>query len=140
MADGRDISHRLLDTQRRVFRVACDPLRYGLTLKIISIDSGIPDSTLRGYASGHVAMPMSALVMLFPVLPSELLSAFLPEGFAIVRTDTADHDQMAALCLDFAMTHTAARNPDSEWGVDIGPEEDSALSGRIAQLRAKTGG
>ena len=35
-----------------MFRIACDPLRYGFTLNSISTRSGIPYSTVRSWA-GH---------------------------------------------------------------------------------------
>jgi len=74
MADRSDISHRIRDLQTRVFRIALDPLRHGLTLKIIAADSGIPYGTLRTYADGSAIMPISALHQLCGVIPDELLS------------------------------------------------------------------
>jgi hypothetical protein len=123
------------DLQRRVFRVACDPLRYGLTLKAISLDSGIPDSTLRTYASGSACMPLSALRRLFGVLPIELLSALVPDGWCIAATNAPDHDDLAATCIDFAGAHARARHPESEAGVYIGPSEQRELDGKATRLK-----
>jgi hypothetical protein len=61
MAHDCTISQQTKATQERIFRIA---LRDGLTLKAISLDSGIPYSTIRSYA-GHngepAEMPVSAL-------------------------------------------------------------------------------
>src|SRR5687767_151425 len=64
MATDSEIPHCTKTTQERIFRIA---QRQGLTLKAISLDSGIPYSTLRGYAgnNGETAeMPVSALCKL----------------------------------------------------------------------------
>ena len=126
---------RTRDLQRRMFRVAADPLRHGLTLKAIALDSGIPESTLRTYASGSACMPVAALWKLFGVLPAELLSVPVPEGWCITQTAAPDHDDLAATCIDFAGAHARARHPASEHGVDIGPGEKRDLDGKATKLR-----
>lgn len=126
---------RTRDLQRRMFRVAADPLRHGLTLKAISIDSGIPESTLRTYASGAACMPIAAMWKLFGVLPVELLSLLVPDGWALTPIAAPDHDDLAATCIDYAGTHARARHPESEAGIDIGPNEHAELDGKATRLR-----
>lgn len=126
---------RTRDLQRRMFRIAADPLRHGLTLKAIALDSGIPESTLRTYASGQACMPMAAFWKLFGVLPVELLAVLVPDGWTLARTSETDHDDLAATCIDYAGSHARARHPESEHGVDIGPGEQRELEGKATRLR-----
>lgn len=136
MATNPDIS-RQLDLQRRVFRVATDPMRYGLTLKVIAFDSGIPDSTLRTYADGTTAMPLYAFVKLCGVLPDDLLSLLLPEDRALVSLESGGcPDTFARHCIDFASNLAAARHPDSPAGVDLDLTELADLDQRKARVKA----
>lgn len=131
------ILHRLLEEQCRVFRVACDPLRYGLTLKAVSIDSGIPPSTLRTYAAGQAIMPVTALYRLCGVIPDEVLSLLLPgEHMIVLHRDDGDHDTLASNCIDFAGRVAGARHPASPGGVEITDAEDRDLTASSARLRA----
>lgn len=137
MATNPEIS-RQLDLQRRVFRVATDPMRYGLTLKVIAFDSGIPDSTLRTYADGSTAMPLYAFVKLCGVLPDELLSLFLSPADRAVVTVTGGTcpDTFARHCIDYTSTLAAARHPDSPAGVDLDLTERADLAASQARVRA----
>ena len=136
MATNPEIS-RQLDLQRRVFRIATDPLRYGLTIKVIAFDSGIPDSTLRTYADGSTAMSLHAFVKLVGVLPDELLSLLLPESRILAPVAKAgDHDTFAAHCLDYAATYAAARHPNGPGGTDIDLAEAADLEASKAKVRA----
>lgn len=138
MAHEDIILHRTKDLQRRMFRVATDPMRYGLPLKVIALDSGIPYSTLRTYADGSAAMPFYAYAKLLAVLPDELTSIMVNDASKAIVTcsDGGDHDTIAATCIDYAGAHARARHPESECGVDIGPGEHVDLTGKRAQLRA----
>lgn len=137
MADDRDMPHRTKQTQQRIFRIAA---REGLTLKAISLDSGIPYSTLRSYAgnNGETAeMPVSALYKLIGVIPDELLSLLLPDGRLIVQAPAdIDHDQIAEAMQDYLHAKHAAHHPESEAGREIGPGEDNVLRGKFAGVRA----
>lgn len=136
MAIGDIISHRIREEQRRIFRVAMDPLRYGLTLKAIGIDAGIPYTTLRTYADGSSIMSVEALHKLCGVIPDELLSLLLPGGRVIVQPEQdACHDSFASKCIDFAAMHMSARHPDSPCGVEISPCEDSSLSAKRQKMK-----
>jgi hypothetical protein len=120
--------------------------RRQISLKCVSADSGIPYPTVVSYFPGEKnkvphTMPVSALFALCRALPLDLLSMLLPDDVAILRvSEGADHDELAALCLDYAMTHTAARHPESEAGVDIGPNENRNLSEKVTRLGAQKGG
>jgi len=135
MALENDIPHRSKETQERVFRIA---QRNGLTLKAISLDSGIPYSTLRSYAgnNGETAeMPVSALFRLVGVIPDELLSLLLPEGRAIVQVPAdIDHDALAEAVADYLTAKNAAHHPDSPAGRDIAECEREALNRKVVQL------
>lgn len=136
MATNPEIS-RQLDLQRRVFRIATDPMRYGLTIKVIAFDSGIPDSTLRTYADGSTAMSLHAFVKLVGIIPDELLSLLLPETRQLVPVAKGgDHDTFAVNCLDYAAQYAAARHPDSPGGVEIDLVEAADLDAAKAKVRA----
>jgi hypothetical protein len=136
MASDGSISHCTKATQERIFRIA---QRDGLTLKAISLDSGIPYSTLRSYAghNGETAeMPVSALYKLVGVIPDELLSLLLPEGRMIlaVRQDV-DHYEAAKAMHDYLECKDGAHHPDSECGPAIGPGEDQTLRAKLTVIQ-----
>lgn len=74
------------------------------------------------------------------------ISKFLRSGFVTEWLQIADmlavepadagHDDLAAACIDYTATHAKARHPDSEHGVEIGPNENRALNLRRARLVA----
>jgi hypothetical protein len=132
MPDERTI---LLDRQRRVFRIACDPLRYSLTLGIIAADSGLGYDSVRHYASGETALPLAAFNALVGVLPDELLSLLLPEGRKIVRVpENVDHDAIGAWAEAYAAKKLAAHRADSECQERIGPNERADLDATVVQF------
>jgi len=137
MATDSEIPHCTKATQERIFRIA---QRNGLTLKAISLDSGIPYSTLRSYAgnNGETAeMPVSALCKLTGVVPDELLSLLLPDGRAIVQVpEDIDHDELATAMTDWLATKNQAHHPESPAGRDIAPCEDNVLRGKFAKVKA----
>jgi len=125
------IAQRLKETQKDVFRIAADPMRFGLPMKLIAAKSGIPIDTLYTYANGRAAMPLLAMHKLCGVLPNELLSLLLPGEFCVAQADASlDLAETASRCIDFVAEYASARHPESEAGVDLGPNE-------IATLRAK---
>lgn len=137
MADEHNISHRTKAMQARIFRLACKTD----TLKGISLDSGIPYSTLRSYA-GHngepAEMPISALYKLIGVIPDELLSLLLPDGRHIVQAPgEIDHDEIERVCRDFLATKGEAHHPDSPAGRDIADCERETLDVKVVQLRGR---
>ena len=123
----------LLGLQADVFRIAFDPLRYGLTFKRVQLATGIPASTLRTYTDGKAEMPLSAFYKLVGVVPDELLSMLLPDGRVIVRApETIDHDEMADLFRDYLAEKDHSHHPESEAGREIGPNENERLCVKLA--------
>lgn len=139
MARDCRISQHIVERQEMVFRIACDPVRHGLTLKAIEEGSGIPYSTLRSYAGNNgptAEMPLSALYKLIGVIPDELLSLVLPDGRMLLEVpNEIDHDTMAALAQDYLIEKARAHHPDSPDGREISPGEDAELSAKLMPLR-----
>lgn len=129
---------QMLDRQRRVFRIATDPARYGLTLKLIAADSGLGYDSVRNYASGDTVMPITALEALCDVIPDEILSHLLGGDRVIVRVpDNLDHDEIAPAMRDYLSAKDDAHHPDSEAGRDIGPGEEAGLRVKLATVHGK---
>jgi hypothetical protein len=127
---------RILEEQRRVFRIATDPQRYGLTCKAIAIDACVDEKSLRNYAKGETEMPLSVLYRLCGVIPNELLSLLLPGEFVITQQlEDIDHNEFAAKAIDYLATKAAAHRPQSECGEKLGPNETADLDGRVVQMR-----
>lgn len=136
MAIDCNISHQAKEMQERIFRIA---QRNGLTMKAISLDSGIPYSTLRSYAGNNgatVEMPVSALYKLVGVIPDELLSLLLPDGRLIVSApEEIDHDEVAPAMRDYLRRKDEAHHPDSPGGREIAGCEDAELRGIVTRLK-----
>lgn len=129
---------QMLDRQQRVFRIATDPVRYGLTLKLIAADSGLGYDSVRHYAAGDTVMPITALDALCGVVPDELLSHLLGGDRVIVRVpDNLDHDEIAPAMRDYLSAKDDAHHPESENGRDIGPTEDDNLRLKLATVNGK---
>lgn len=114
--------------------------RRGISLKAIAFDSHLSYSTVISYFPGEkdrepATISGAAIYALCGVLPADLISLILPDGFQIVRApETIDHDALCELAADYVSTKNRAHHPDSEAGRDIGPGEESALSGLVVQL------
>ena len=128
---------QMRDRQQRVFRIACDPTRYGLTLKLIATDADLDYDSVRNYAAGKTTMPITALFALIGVVPDELLSHLLPEGRAIVAVpDELDHDQIETACRDYLEVKGGSHAVASPGGREISDCEAVLLNGKVAHLRA----
>lgn len=137
MSDNRSIVDQMLDKQARMFRIAQDPSRYGLSLKLISMDSGVGYDSLRNYAAGNTVMPVTALYSLVGVIPDELLSLLLPDGRQIVNApDGVDHDELEAACRDYLRAKGEAHHPESPEAREIASCEEDRLNRKAARLRA----
>jgi predicted transcriptional regulator len=120
-----------------MFRIAQDPTRYGLTLKMIAADSGLNSQSVRNYAAGETEMPLSALDALIGVMPSELLSLLLPGGYLLMRApDGVDYDEYEKHCRTFLSLKGEAHRHDSPDGRDISVCEDAKLKLAVVPLRA----
>lgn len=129
MPSEKSIIDQMLDRQKRMFRIAQDPTRHGLTLKMIAADANLGYDSVRKYAAGETQMPMTALDALFGVLPDELLSLLLPHGRVIVAIpDGVDHDAIEQRFREFLAAKGEAHHPASEAGREIGPSEHVKLT------------
>ncbi len=116
--------------------------RRGLSLKAVSLDSGIPYQTVVSYFPGErdkqpATISGAALFALCAskALPLDLLSLMLPDGFQIVRApEGIDHDALCEIAADYVAAKVNAHHPESEAGRDIGPNENAALTGKVVQL------
>jgi hypothetical protein len=137
MTANNRIIEQMRDRQARMFRIAMDPQRYGLTLKMIEADSGIDYDSLRNYASGKTTMPITAVDCLIDVLPDEMLTLLFSNGRVLVKApEEIDHHQIAPALRDYLRAKDDAHHPDSEAGEAIGPGEHKALCGKLALVRA----
>lgn len=133
MSHGDNIPARQKAMQERVFRLS--QRDHGLTLKAISLDSGIGYTTIQTYARGEAVMSIASLFCLVGVVPDELLSLLLPDGRLIVQAPAEiDHDQIAEAVADYAAAKNACHHPESEAGRDIGPTEHALLTGKALKL------
>lgn len=132
-----DRKSQILDRQKRMFRIAQDPTRYGLTLKMIAADADLGLDSVRNYAAGETVMPMTALDALVDVLPDELLSLLLPAGHAIVSVpEGICHDEIEKAAREFLAAKGEAHHPDSPGGRELADCEVVALNRKAAKLRA----
>ena len=135
MSHDNNITQRQKQAQERVFRLA--QRDHGLSLKAISLDSGLGYTTIQSYAKGEAVMSIAALFRLVGIVPDELLSLLLPDGRQIVSApEEIDHDALCDLATDYVHAKSAAHRLDSEAGVHIGPNEGQALRCKATQMRA----
>ena len=75
--------------------------------------------------------PLSAehLASLAEYFGTDFASAFLkPVGQVAIKADAIDHSDVARACAAYLAAYTAARDPASECGVDLGPNEQAKLA------------
>lgn len=116
--------------------------RRGISLKAVSLDSGIPYASIVSYFPGEkdrqpAAIPAGAVFTLCATeaLPLDLLSLVLPVGFAIVRApESLDHDALCQIAADYVAEKNRAHHPESEAGRDIGPGERASLDRTVVSL------
>ena len=127
------ISERQKREQARVFRLAQRDC--SMTLKAISLDSGIGYTTIQSYAKGESVMSIASLFRLVGVIPDELLSLLMPEGRQIVRApEHVDHDDICHALHDYLQAKSDAHHPESPGGREIAPCEDEALRSKVASI------
>lgn len=116
--------------------------RRGISLKAVSLDSGVPYPSIVSYFPGErdkVPATISSAViyqlLATDALPLDLLSLILPDGFQIVRVpEGIDHDRACELAAHYIAEKNRAHHPESEAGRDIGPGEAEALNCVVMQL------
>ena len=87
--------NQVIAAQVDVFRIACDPRRYDLTLRRISDSSGVSYSAIRNYAGAKgepCAMGLDVLWKLKGVLPDELLNRLAPPGLVFLTEEAIGED------------------------------------------------
>lgn len=123
--------------QQTMFREA---ERLGITHKVIHYDTGgdiggLSLSAIGQYARGESAMGLPSFVKLIGVVPADLLSLLLPDGFQIVRAmRDVDHDAAAEAARDYLSAKDRAHHPDSPGGREIVAIEDEALRSKLASV------
>jgi hypothetical protein len=127
-----------LATQRRIGRLARRD--YGLTLEAISVESGVPYSTVRTYFSQQKnfrlsEMPVSAFVKFCGVIPDQLMSQLLdPADRHLAHNGDEDHDldDLGDKADEVAREVRRARRPDSPGGTEIIALEEERIK-RLAR-------
>ena len=128
-----NISERQKATQERIFRLAARD--HGLTLKAISLDSGIGYTTIQSYANGGSVMSIASLFALVGVIPDELLSLLLPDGRVIACVPgNIDHDEIANWSETYSAKKLAAHRKDSECEEALGPNELADLNETVVRF------
>jgi hypothetical protein len=128
----------IIRQRQRTIRNQLD--KRGIALKAVAFDSDIPYPTLLSYfpepgGRDPAQIPGSAIFALCGVLPPDLLSLLVPDGFQIVRApELIDHDALCELAQDYVATKMKAHRPDSPGGVAIVPEEEDVLNGKVLQF------
>ena len=137
MAHGDRITAMTLAAQKRVFRLAARD--HGLTLKAISLDSGIPYNTLRCYAGNNgeqSVMSLPSFVKLCGIIPDELLSQLLAPADRHLEQDEEDEDaafdDLAEHAGEVERLVRKARHPNSPGGTEIIAVEEEHIR-RAAQ-------
>lgn len=139
MCDGSTI------VKQRQLAVRREMERRSISLKAVSLDSGIPYNTLASYlpADPHAEpaqIPGGAIYSLVAgnALPLDLVSLLMPEGVQIVRaSENLDHDKIEDLCRDYVATKAQAHHKDSPAGRELSDCERAALDVKVIPLRGK---
>lgn len=119
--------------------------RRGISLKAVSMDSGIPYPTIVSYFPGERdklphTISGSAIFALCDgeALPADILSLLVPTGWQIVRApEGIDHDALCDQLVDYLATKQAAHHPESECGPALGPNETALLDSKVVQITAR---
>ncbi len=128
-----NIVERQKKAQQRIFRLANRD--HGLTLKAISLDTGIGYSTIQTWANGSSVMSITSLFQLVGVIPNELLSLLLPSGHIIVEVpEGIDHDIIAPMIAGYLRDKDGAHHPDSPGGREISDCERTGLDEKFIQI------
>lgn len=128
-----NIVERQKKAQQRIFRLANRD--HGLTLKAISLDTGIGYSTIQTWANGSSVMSVTSLFQLVGVIPNELLSLLLPAGHVIVEVpEGIDHDIIAPMFAGYLRGKDEAHHPDSPGGREISDCERHSLDAHLIQV------
>lgn len=128
MSSADTVSAFIIETQIAIF----DDARHDLQLSIAEIarQARLPVQTVNAWAQGRNGLSLWGVKKLARVkkLVPLLSRLFEPEECALVEVTGDDgHAAHADKSVRYLHTYTAARDPESEAGVDIGPGEDRKL-------------
>ena len=140
MPRENSILEQTLDTQRRIGRLAQHD--YGLTLKRIAHDSGVPYSTVCSYFTQErdirpAEIPMSNYVRFIGVIPDELLSQLLSPGdrcLAVTEDADDDLDDLGDKAGELEAEIRRARHPKSPGGTEIIAIEEERIKRKMSAL------
>ena len=138
MCNLNGLARNSVMAQERMFRLA--ERDYGLSVKALHLESGIPVNTLSGWKNG-TTMPAWALGALGKAgVPDYLLSLVLNPFSRHVGTD--DDGDGALDCLGretagFTSDYLEAKSPDSEGGDKITPREAARLAERAMKVACR---
>lgn len=117
--------------------------RRGLSMKVLSLDSGIPLSTLGSYfpqeggSKTPALITMAAVFQLCGHLPDEILSLLLPDNRRIVMLpDGLDLDDFEGCCREFLESKARAHHKDSPAGRELSDGERQQLNSKRTALAA----
>lgn len=133
---ARDIPRRDCDMSQAVTMAQMHMLdladrKFGFTRKVLSLETGIPSTTLKSYEEG-TAMPLTAFVRIAAVkgFPNELLALVLDlsgKAIADAEAEETDIDDAARAAVEFLARYVGARHPDSSSGIKIDHTEKPDL-------------
>lgn len=138
MSDKCKISILTIEAQARMFRLA--QRDYGLTRKVLSLETGISYSTLKSWESG-TEMPISGFVRLARVIPNELTSLLLDCAGKHVVDDAGDDasiDELAVETGRFAADYIEANIDGNVTPIEREKLKDRAR--RIGSIAEKVAG
>lgn len=131
-----------LAAQERMFRLA--KFNHGLSLKVISLETGIKYETLRSYAGNkdqHSIMPVSAVNALAICIPDYLLSLLFEVSdrqlIEVEQDDEPDFDAIGDQAGDLEAEVRRARHPQSPGGTNIVPIEQNAIRAKRLRLAGR---
>lgn len=137
-----EISDAVRKAQVRMFDLAAR--KYGITLKVIELETDISDSTSSGWASGKTGMPLDAFVSLATIngFPNELLS--LPfeaarKALGDSEGSETDIDDLAVAAAELLLRFAKARHRNSPSGVRIDHTERPDIELSAERLADRAG-
>ena len=112
---------------------------YGLTRRVLHLETGIPAETLKSWAHGTV-IPLTGLRKLLRAIPDELTSLLLVGTGKVITGDGSDGDMdaLVAATADFQAHYVAARSDKSPGGPTIIPMERERLKEKAARVCARS--
>lgn len=148
MAGAREISSRDCEIARAVTSAQAHMLdlasrKYGFTRKVLALETGISESTLKMYEQG-TAMPLATFVRIIGVkdFPNELASLVLEPSAKVIEDASAeetDFDDMARAAINLLARYVDARHPSGPGGVRIVHSEEEGLRLAAAGLDDQAG-